>query len=428
MTVNPELQNASADGLPEKATALAGVRICDLGGILAGAGATRIFAALGAQVIRVEDPVKKGRWDIVRGAGPFVDDRRGNDLGGTFNNHNVEKLGVTINLRQPEGKELFRRLVAISDVVTENFSAGVMDRLGFGYEQLRELNERIIYVANSGFGKTGPYAKFKSFGPIVQAVSGLTFTSALPGQPPAGWGFSYMDHMGANFMALAILGALVRRNRSGQGASIDMSCTDAGLALAGPELLDFTVNGRPARASGSVNSNADNMPAMAPHGIYPSAAEDTWVAIACRDDQDWARLAAAIGEEWAADKRLAGLDRRLAEREDVDKSVAAWTVQRPAEEVRDAVRRAGVPCAKVASPPDRVDEDPATARWGLWPTVRHTEIGDVRVDGMPMHLSETDWVIARGAPCLGEHNRFVFGELLGLSDAELERHVAAGVI
>jgi crotonobetainyl-CoA:carnitine CoA-transferase CaiB-like acyl-CoA transferase len=419
---------ASSDTLPEKATALAGIRICDLGGILAGAGATRIFAALGAQVIRVEDPVNKGRWDIVRGAGPFVDDRRGIDLGGTFNNHNVEKLGVTINLRQPAGKDLLRRLVAISDVVTENFSAGVMDRLGFGYQQLREINERIIYVANSGFGKTGRYAKYKSFGPIVQAVSGLTFTSALPDQPPAGWGFSYMDHMGANFMALAILGALVKRNRTGRGTEVDMSCTDAGLALAGPDLLDFTVNGRAVRESGSVNSNADSLPLMVPHGIYPAAAEDTWVAIACRDDDDWMLLAAAIGEDWAHDTRLDRVDGRLAEREDIEKRVAAWTAQRPAEEVRDALRRSGVPCAKVASPPDRVDHDPATARWGLWPTVRHTEMGEVRVDGMPMHLSETDWVIARGAPCLGEHNGYVFGELLGLSSDEIDEHVASGVI
>lgn len=428
MTLEPAVTDIANDTISGKATALAGIRICDLGGILAGAGATRIFAALGAQVIRVEDPVKKGRWDIVRGASPFVDDRRGIDLGGTFNNHNVEKLGVTINLRQPAGKELLRRLVAISDVVTENFSAGVMERLGFGYERLREINERIIYVANSGFGKTGPYAKFKSFGPIVQAVSGLTFTSALPGQPPAGWGFSYMDHMGANLMALAVLAALVKRNRTGRGTQIDMSCTDAGLALAGPELLDFTANGGPVRASGTVNSNSDNLPVMVPHGIYPAAVTDTWVAIACRDDEDWAKLAAVFGEQWAADAHLTRLEGRLAGRDDLDNRLAAWTSERVAEEVQDAVRAAGVPCAKVASPPDRIDHDPATAQWGLWPTVRHTEIGDVRVDGMPMHLSETDWVIARGAPCLGEHNRYVFGEVLGLSPDEIAEHAAAGAI
>ena len=204
--------------LPPKSVALAGLRVCDLSGILAGAGATRLLAAFGAQVIRVEDPVKKGRWDITRGSAPFVDERRGVNLGGVFNNHNVEKLGVTLNLREEEGRDLFFRLVAISDVVTENFSAGVMDRLGLGFDRLKEVNDRVIYVSNSGFGKTGPYSQFKTFGPIVQAVSGLTFTAGLPGLPPAGWGYSYMDHMGADFMAFAILAALVNRNRTGKGA------------------------------------------------------------------------------------------------------------------------------------------------------------------------------------------------------------------
>ena len=414
--------------LAPRSTALAGVRICDLSGILAGAGATRILAAFGAQVIRVEDPTNGGRWDITRGSAPYVDERRGPNLGGVFNNHNVEKLGVTINLRSDEGKALFLRLVESSDVVTENFSAGVMDRLGLDYAQLRAVNDDIIYVANSGFGKTGPYAGFKSFGPIVQAVSGLTFTSALAGEEPAGWGYSYMDHMGANFMALAILGALVRRNRTGQGMAIDMSCTDAGLSLAGPELLDFTVNGRPVRESGTVDSNTTSAPAMAPHNIYAAAGDDQWVAIACRDDADWRALAGALDEPWAADARFGDLEGRVAARAELDRGIAAWAAGRPARAIEEQLRAAGVPCAKVAEQAERIDADPATQRWGLWPSVRHTEIGDVRVDGMPVHLSETDWVIARGGPCLGEDNRFVFGELLGLADSEIDELAAAGAI
>jgi benzylsuccinate CoA-transferase BbsF subunit len=256
---------------PEKSSALAHIRICDLSGQLAGAGATRFLAAFGAQVIRVEDPVNEGRWDIVRGAPPTIGDRQGINLGGAFNNHNVEKLGMTVNLRTARGKELLSRLVEISDVVTENFSAGVMERLGFGYDTLRSLNEQIIYVSNSGFGKTGPYAAYKTFGPIVQACCGLTFGAGLRELPPAGWGFSYMDHMGANVMALAVLAALVQRNRTGRGQRIDMSCTEAGLALTGPALLDYTVNGRPFRRPGMPDSNTQNLPEMAPHGIYPAA-------------------------------------------------------------------------------------------------------------------------------------------------------------
>jgi crotonobetainyl-CoA:carnitine CoA-transferase CaiB-like acyl-CoA transferase len=419
----------TGDGaLPPKSTALRGIRICDLSGILAGAGATRILAAFGAQVIRVEDPSNQGRWDIVRGSAPYVDDRRGIDLGGMFNNHNVEKLGITLNLRTDAGRELFLRLVACSDVVTENFSAGEMDRLGLGYEQLRAVNEQVIYVANSGFGTTGPYSRYKTFGPIVQAMSGLTLNAGLPGQEPAGYGYSYMDHMGANFMAFSILAALVHRNRSGRGTSIDMSCTDAGLSLAGPGLIDALVNERPPRSAGEIDSNAENFPAMAPHGIYPAAGDDSWIAIACRDDTDWERLAPLLGGAALADPVFATRIGRLARRSEVEALVADWTSARSAPDAQAALRELGVPAARVSSPEDRVDHDPATAEWGLWPTVRHSEIGEVRVDGLPMHLSATDWVLARGAPCLGEHNRQVYGELLGLADDELDALSAAGVI
>jgi crotonobetainyl-CoA:carnitine CoA-transferase CaiB-like acyl-CoA transferase len=418
----------STDVLPPPSGALRHVRICDLSGQLAGAGATRYLAAFGAQVIRVEDPTNQGRWDIIRGSPPLLDGMEGIDAGGAFNNHNVEKLGVTVNLRDERGKELLRRLVRISDAVTENFSSGVMDKLGFGYDDLRELKPDVVYVSNSGFGKTGPYSTYKTFGPIVQACCGLTFTSGLPGLPPAGWGYSYMDHMGANMMAVAVLAGLVQRNRTGAGQWIDMSCTEAGLAFAGPELLDFTVNGRPLRRRGSPDSNRTSYPVMAPHGIFPAAGDDSWVAIACRDDADWERLSRLIREPWAMDEGLKSLSGRLAEVDDLEARLAEWTSSRSRLEVQDLLRGAGVPAAQVATPEDRIDHDPYTAEWGLWPTVRHPGGGSVRVDGVPVHLSETDWVIARGGPALGQHNDFVFGEILGLGRDEMSELARDGVI
>ena len=165
--------------------ALAQFRICDFTGQLAGAGATRWLASFGADVIRIEDPVREGRWDILRGAPPFVDERRGVDMGGAFNNHNVGKRGITLNLRTEQGKDILARLVAVSDVVAENFAKGVMERWGFGYERLKAIKPDIVYVSNCGFGHTGPYSGFKTWGPIVQAVSGLTFTNGLPEREPA---------------------------------------------------------------------------------------------------------------------------------------------------------------------------------------------------------------------------------------------------
>ena len=411
-----------------KKPALEHIRICDLTGQLAGAGATRYLAAVGAEVIRVEDPVRQGRWDILRGMAPFIDERRGVEFGGAFNNHNVEKLGVTLNLRDERGKELFRRLVAISDVVSENFASGVMDRLGFGYDDLRAIKPDIIYVSNCGFGHTGPYREFKTWGPIVQACCGLTFSSGLPDLPAAGWGYSYMDHHGGNFMAIAILAALVRRNRSGEGQWIDMACTEAGATLLGPAVLDYTVNGRPLRREGSPYSNRNQFPAMAPHNAYPAAGEDRWVAIACRDDRDWEALAAITGEPWARDGRFASLAGRIEHEDELDAAIGAWTAERDRFEVAGQLRAAGVPAAAVTLPEERIDHDANTAAWELWPTVTHCEMGEVRVDGLPVHFSETDWKIEHGAPCLGEHNERILGGLLGCTGEELAALAAEGVI
>lgn len=409
-------------------TALAHLRICDFSGQLAGAGATRILAAFGAQVIRIEDPVRRGRWDILRGVPPFVDDRKSLDMGGAFNNHNVEKLGITINLRTERGRELVRRLVEISDVVTENFAPGVLARLGFPYDELRTIRPDIVYVSNSGFGHRGPYGSFKSWGPIAQAVCGLTATSGLPDLPPAGWGYSYMDHHGANFMAMAILAGLLHRNRTGVGQWIDMSAVEAGITLDGPALLDFTVNGRPTRRAGMPDSNHSQYPAMAPHNIYAAAGDDNWVAIACPDDDSWAALARVVGEPWSTDPRFATRDGRLASEADLDALLGAWTRARDRFDVAAALQAAGVPGAVVARPEDRIDHDEGTSAWGLWPVAHHREMGDVRVDGLPVHLSDTDWEITHGGPCLGEHNDLVFRDVLGLDEGEIAELRAEEVI
>ncbi len=400
--------------------ALEHIRICDFTGQLAGAGATRFLSAFGAQVIRIEDPVNEGRWDILRNMGPFADERRGPDLSGSFNNHNVEKLGITLNLRTERGRQLLERLVSESDVVSENFAAGVLARLGFDYERFRTIREDIIYVSNCGFGHTGPYRHFKTWGPIVQAICGLTFSSGLKDLPPAGWGYSYMDHTGAYYMAIAILMALYHRSQTGEGQWVDMSCTEAGATLNGPPLLDYTVNGRRLRRPGMPDSNRSQSPAMAPHGIYAAAGENEWIAIACRNDSDWRRLAEIVDEAWTREPHLATKAGRLAHEDELDDRLARFTGLHSKHELAARLCQAGVPAAAVKQPRERIDEDANTREWGLWPTVEHSNIGKLRVDGLPVHLSETDWELTRGAACLGEHNDFVYGEILGLTAGEID--------
>ena len=406
--------------------ALEGIRVCDFTGQLAGAGATRWLAAFGAEVIRVEDPVQAGRWDILRGMQPFKDERRGIDMGGAFNNQNVGKLGITLNLRTERAKEILRELISLSDAVTENFAYGVLDRWGFSYDALREIKPDIVYVSNCGFGHSGPYRHFKTWGPIVQAVSGLTFSSGLAGQPPAGWGYSYMDHTGAYYMAMAIMLALIHRNKTGEGQWVDLACAESALSLNGPALLDWTVNGRPLRTETGVNSNRSQYLPMAPHGIYPASGDDNWIAIACRQNNDWSRLAGLIGEPWTAD--FEELETRLELQGELDGKLGEWTRLQDKLSLQDMLRELQLPVAVVQKPQERIDHDVTTAAFGLWPEVQHNAIGTVRVDGLPVHLSETDWQFDKAGPCLGEHNEKVLTEILGMTSVEVAQLVEEGII
>ena len=240
--------------------------------------------------------MQQGTWDILRGAAPFVDDRRGIEFGGGFNNHNVEKLGITHQPAHRAGQaSCCATLVAISDVVTENFAAGVLARLGFPYDELRAIKPDIVYVSNCGFGHAGPVLVVQDVGPDrAGRVPGSRSAPGCPTSRPPGWGYSYMDHMGANFMAVAILAGLIHRNRTGEGQWIDMACTEAGTTLVGPDLLDYTVNGRPLRRDGQ----PDSQPQPRARRWRRTAStrrdgDDNWVAIACRDDDDWTRAGRA---------------------------------------------------------------------------------------------------------------------------------------
>ena len=406
-------------------SALTSFRICDFTGQLAGAGATKWLAAFGAEVIRIEDPVRQGRWDILRGTGPFVDERRGIDLGGAFNNHNTDKYGITLNLRTTKAREMLSEIVRQSDVVTEYFAVGVLEKWGFGYEALKALKPDIIYVSNCGFGHTGPYREFRTWGPIVQAISGLTFSSGLPEQPPAGWGYSYMDHTGGYYMAMAIMLALLHRQKTGEGQWVDLACTEAATTLNGPALLDWSVNGRAMRDA-PVNSNRSQYQPMAPHGIYPCSGDDNWIAIACRHDADWQALVPVIGEPWC--EEFADMQTRLADQDRLDMLMGQWTAGFDKFELQTRLRALPVPVSAVQKPAERIDGDSTTGNFGLWPTVTHSAMGEVRVDGQPVHMSRTDWSEKKGGPCLGEHNEEIFGRLLGMTPQQVADLKEEGVI
>ncbi len=404
-------------------SALSGLRILDLGWAMAGPQATRILADFGAEVIKVES---NARPDQARTAfGPHVGERAINSSG-YFNNFNRNKLSATVNMSRPEGREVFRKLVAISDAVLENYSAGVMKKWGLHYEGLKAVKQDIVYVSMAGFGHSGPYTDYQTYGPTVQAVSGLTFQSGFPNLPPAGWGFSYMDHTGGYIGCMALMQALLYRRRTGEGQHVDLSQVEAAITLTGPALLDYAVNGRPSSRIG----NSSGHPAMAPHGVYRAApdpteggvGDDEWVAIAVANEAQWQAFTCAIGHaEWQTDPRFSTLTARLANQDELDRLIGEWTRARSNKETQELLQAAGVPAGRVQRSRELFEDEPQLAHRQFYPVLEHSIVGTHRVDGMPAMLSRTPAEFKRGGPLMGEDNDYVFGELLGMPLAEVRR-------
>lgn len=415
---------------------LTGVRVADFCWMGVGSVATRLLADFGAEVIKIEDRIRidtPRRLPIYKGepARNFGEERldADPDKGGLFNNYSRNKLGVTINMRTPEGRDLAERLIAASSIVSENFAPGVMERWGLTYERLQELSPNVIYARMSGYGHSGPHAGYRSYGPVVQAVSGLSYISGLPGREPSGWGLSYMDNQAAFYNSAALLMAIYRRNITGEGTEIDVSAIEAGINLVGPIILDVTVNGRTTRRPDFPPGNRLEWPNAAPHGVYPAEGEDRWVAVAVFDDGQWAGLVEALGHpEWADDPRFADQDARFANQDALDEHLAGWTRTRDRFEVMELLQAHGVPAGAVQDAEDLNERDPQVAAREVFFEMDHPVIGPARFEGTPIRFSTIGQDNWRSAPRLGEDNEHVFKEIVGLDDDEYGKLVAEGVV
>ncbi|HZM46746.1 MAG TPA: CoA transferase [Burkholderiales bacterium] len=418
---------------------LHGIRIVDFSWFLASAGGTRFLSAFGAESIKIElkthpdtrlaamAPVG-GREARDKATGPLPGVTDVNQ-GGQFNNKNPGKRGISLNVRHPKGLEIVRRLIAMSDIVAEGFSPGVLNNWGLGYEELKKIKKDIIYVQQSGMGAQGTYGRFRTVGPIANAFAGLSEMSGLP-EPamPAGWGYSYLDWMGAFSFALAMLSALYHRDRTGEGQWIDASQTEVGLFLNGPALLDWSANDRIWKRIG----NRSPWKPAAPHNVYPCAGDDRWITIACFTETEWsAFIKVAEHPEWGRDPRFANLAARLAHQEALDTLIAGWTRSRDAYQAMHALQAAGVPAGVCQTAGDRCDNDPQLKHLEWLTEVTGTKIGRWPIAEVPVKLSESPAYIGgridRGAPMYGEDNEYVFGELLGMSTKEIAALTEEGV-
>jgi crotonobetainyl-CoA:carnitine CoA-transferase CaiB-like acyl-CoA transferase len=401
---------------------LEGIRILDFTRVVVGPIATRLLAAAGAEVIRVEN---MNAIDTTRVQDPIRGEKWSPDRSPAFNNMNSNKLSITLNTWHPEAMNLLKRLIAMSDVVIENFSSRVMERWGLSYETLTEIKPDIIYVSMSGFGHSGPYRDYGAMGPTAQALSGLSYMSGIPGQQPAAWGFSYLDITPGYCGTTAVLLALRHRHLTGQGQYIDLSPIECGVTFCGPAILDYAVNNRPYRPTG----NRLNHPAAAPHGIYRCKGDDRWCAISIFTEDEWDAFCKVIDRsQWTNDPKFATRLARLDNQDELDGHITEWTCRFTPVEVMYQLQSSGIAAGVVESTRDRVDNDAQLEERGMFIEIEHPELGKQKVDGFAFKLSRTPLEIRTPPPLMGEHNSYVYENLLGLTPEEIQNLASEGAI
>ena len=403
---------------------LRGVRIVEMGQLIAIPFAMKLLADMGAQVIRLEST---RRLESYRSDSVYRNEIHGEfwNRGANFYEQNRNKLGITLDLGRPEGLDVLRRLISVSDVFAENFTPRVIRNFGLEYRELRRIKPDIIMVSSTGYGFDGPWANFGATGPATEGASGLAYTTGYEGGPPVMAEIPYVDYTAGEHTVFAVMAALMHRLQTGQGQFIDVSQTQAAAATIPEALLDFAANGRePARIG-----NAD--PVMAPHGCYPCAGEDRWIVIAVSEDVEWQGLCRVMGrDDWADDARFStGISRRK-HCEELDRLLSEATAGWDSHRLMEALQLAGVAAGAVLDSKDLLF-NPHLRERRFYEVVRHhpsTEMPPLPYAGRPWKLSETPAVPPKAAPLMGEHNDWVLRELLGLREDEVERLEEAGVI
>ena len=393
---------------------LKGLRVLDFGWVLSVPHCTAWLGTLGADVVRVESTARPCLTRTSTASG-YADGIPGvNRLAG-FNGLNFSKKGITLDLATPSGLELARELVKVSDVVTENFATGVIDRLGLGYEALCAIKPDIIMVTGSTLGITGPEKQSTGWGPNATGYAGLPIISGYPGGPPADLANSWPDFMIGTMMVFPLLSAVHHRRRTGQGQQVEVAMSEVVTTMIPEAIMDYTMNGRQRPSRG----NRDDI--MAPHGVYPCKGEDQWAAIAVSSDGEWVAMGKAIGcPDWAGDNRFADAPGRHEHHSELDELIAKWTRQHTPYEIMHTLQEAGVAAGPVMGVLDLI-ADPHSQERGFTVEVDHLEVGPRMAAALPAKFSAIPQLAYGPAPCLGQHNQEVFQELLGFDEGEFQR-------
>lgn len=392
--------------------ALKGIRVADFSWVWAGPLATLLLSFMGAEVIKIES---RKRIDQTRHGSITTGDSFSNfDASPIFNNANLNKKGVTIDLSRPEGAELAKRIVAVSDVAIENMRSGVMDKLGLGYKELVKVKPDIVMLSSSGFGSSGPYREYAGYAPIFAAFGGLAhLTGYEDGAPNTMSGV--MDLRVGTVSAFAILAALIHRQKTGEGQYIDVSSTECISTLVGPQLMEYTMNKRSPQRTG----NQDAI--MAPHNCYRCKGNDKWISIAVATDEEWNALCRVMGDPaWTREEDFSDGVSRWKHRAKLDEHMGRWTINHTHYEVMEMLQRAGV-AAMPSFNAEEILSDPHIKARGVIGEVDHPVLGRKVVLNPSWKHSETPARIHKASPLLGEDNEEVFGGLLGMSKEEMKK-------
>ena len=411
-------RDIEANGSAPPSGAWAGTKILEFGAGAAGPIALRYFAEQGATVVRVES---RSRPDFLRTYGLGPGNPCGLEGSDMFDSLNVGKLGVTLNLKHPEGAAIARRLLQWADAVAENFAPRAMRGLGLDYGSLVTEKPDLVMASSCLQGQTGPHKDYPGFGGQGSALGGYNFLTGWPDREPLGPFGTITDSLAPRFVATALAAGLLYHRRTGRGVHLDVSQVECAVYSLTPWVLDYVVNGHVETRMGNRSVRA------APHGAFPCGGEDRWVAIACWDDGDWQRLGAAMALDPAVIERFAFAAHRMEALDDVEGVVADWTAERTPLEVAETLQAAGIEAVPVSDLGD-ASADPQLHHRGHFVTLDHPCMGECRYERNGFRLSDAPAGYDRSSPLLGQDNAYVLGEILGISSAEQERLAADGVL
>jgi benzylsuccinate CoA-transferase BbsF subunit len=386
-----------------------GINILDFTWVGVGPVTTKYFADHGATVVHVESTT---RPDVLRLAGPFRDNEPGNDKCGFFANFNSSKYGITLNLATEEGKNIAKDLIIWADVVANSYTPRVMEKWGLDYESIYKIKPDIINFATCQQGQTGPYRDYAGFGTQGAALAGVYHITGWPDRPPAGPYGAYTDFINPRMGALAIAAALDYKRRTGKGTNIDLSQTEGGMQFLAPTILQYSANKESANRSGNQSDY------QSPHGVFPCKGEERWIAIAVSNDKDWQNLVNVIGNpDWAHAEKFSTLSLRIANNGELECHMWSTTIEWDAYELMNQLQAHEVPAGVVQKTSDLFSDPQLKHRKHFW-FLDHPEIGNHSYDGPSFRFSKTPGELSMPAPVMGQHNEYVYKDLLGMTEEQ----------